>query len=62
MKWTDPARGRIPPVYDAVWMETKCRFVDEDGNDHWMTGAEVVDTQFQLGYRYDDDPDRKSVV
>jgi hypothetical protein len=58
VKWTNPARGRIPPVDDTVWMTTKYRFVDEDGADREMTGAEVLDTQFQLGYRYDDDPPR----
>jgi hypothetical protein len=57
-KWTDPARGRIPPVDDEVWMKTKFTFVDEDGRDRVMTGEEVLDTQFQLGYRYDDDPQR----
>ena len=58
VKWTDPARGRIPPVDDDVWMTTKFTFVDEDGNEQTMSGAEVLDTQFQLGYRYDDDPVR----
>ena len=60
-KWTDPARGRIPPIDDEVWMTTKFTFVDEDGQDRVMTGAEVLDTQFQLGYRYDDDPRGRSV-
>jgi hypothetical protein len=58
MKWTDPSRGRIPPVDDEAWMNTRFTFVDEDGSDRQMTGAEVLDTQFQLGYRYDDDPVR----
>jgi tyrosinase len=58
VKWTDNARGRIPPVDDPVWMNTKCRFFDEDGNAQEMSAAEVLDTQFQLGYRYDDDPPR----
>ena len=39
-------------------MTTRCRFVDEEGVDRELTGAEVLDTQFQLGYRYDDDPPR----
>jgi tyrosinase len=58
VKWTDPARDRIPPVDDDVWMKTKFTFVDENGEDRGMTGADVLDTQFQLGYRYDDDPPR----
>ncbi|MEA2902947.1 MAG: polyphenol oxidase [Alphaproteobacteria bacterium] len=57
-KWTDPTRGRIPPVDDDVWMQTKFTFVDENGEDRVLTGADVLDTQFQLGYRYDDDPPR----
>jgi hypothetical protein len=58
VKWTDPARGRIPPIDDEVWMKTRFAFVDEDGHDRVLTGEEVLDTQFQLGYRYDDDPQR----
>jgi hypothetical protein len=58
VKWTDTARGRNPPVDDPVWMNTKCKFFDEDGNPQEMTAAQVLDTQFQLGYRYDDDPMR----
>jgi hypothetical protein len=57
-KWTDLATGRIPPVDDEVWMTTKFTFVDENGEDRQITGADVLDTQFQLGYRYDDDPVR----
>jgi Common central domain of tyrosinase/Polyphenol oxidase middle domain len=55
VKWTDNARGRIPPVDDPVWMNTKSKFFDENGEMHEMSAAEVLDTQFQLGYRYDDD-------
>jgi Common central domain of tyrosinase/Polyphenol oxidase middle domain len=58
VKWTDNARGRIPPVDDPVWMNTKCRFFDENGNAQEMSAAEVLDTQFDLGYRYADDPPR----
>src|SRR5262249_2444388 len=57
-KWTDPARGHIPPIDDDVWMTTKFTFVDEDGKDVVLTGADVLDNQFQLGYRYDDEPVR----
>jgi hypothetical protein len=60
VRWTDPARGRLPPVDDDVWMKTKFNFVDEDGKDRVLTGEDVLDTQFQLGYRYDDDPVRPS--
>ena len=60
VRWTDPARGRLPPVDDDVWMKTRFNFVDEDGKDRVLTGEDVLDTQFQLGYRYDDDPVRPS--
>jgi tyrosinase len=61
-KWS--ARGGVPPVDDEVWMKTPFTFVDENGDDRVMTGAEVLDTQFQLGYRYDDEerrPERLSM-
>ncbi|MGH6768061.1 MAG: tyrosinase family protein [Xanthobacteraceae bacterium] len=58
VKWTDPERGRVPPVGDEVWMKTAFTFVDENGDDRRMTGADILDTQHQLGYRYDDDPPR----
>jgi Polyphenol oxidase middle domain len=56
VKWT--ARGGVAPVDDDVWMKTPFTFVDENGDDRVMTGADVIDTQVQLGYRYDDDPRR----
>lgn len=56
VKWT--ARGGAAPTDDELWMKTPFRFVDENGDDRMMTGADVLDTQFQLGYRYDDDPRR----
>jgi len=56
VKWS--AGGGVPPVDDDVWMKTPFTFVDENGDDRVMTGADVLDTQHQLGYRYDDDPPR----
>jgi tyrosinase len=57
VKWA--ARGGVAPIDDEQWMKTPFRFVDENGDDRVMTGADVLDTQFQLGYRYDDDPRRE---
>jgi tyrosinase len=57
VKWT--ARGGAAPIDDDVWMKTRFTFVDEDGVDRVMTGADVLDTQMQLNYRYDDDPRRE---
>ena len=59
VKWTDPDRGRIPPVDDDGWMKREFTFVDENGDERSLTGAEIVDCQHQLGYRYDDDPPRE---
>jgi hypothetical protein len=58
VNWTDPGRNRLAPVDDDIWMMHKFRFVDENGADQFLSGADVLDTQFQLGYRYDDDPAR----
>jgi tyrosinase len=44
VRWTDPSRGRIPPIDDDVWMKTRFTFVDEDGQDRVLTGEEVLDT------------------
>jgi Common central domain of tyrosinase/Polyphenol oxidase middle domain len=57
VKWT--ARSGVAPVDDDVWMKSPFTFVDENGDDRVMTGADVLDTQWQLGYRYDDDPRRE---
>ncbi len=56
-KWT--AQGGTAPVDDSLWMTTPFTFVDENGDDRVMTGADVLDTQLQLGYRYDSDPRRE---
>jgi Common central domain of tyrosinase/Polyphenol oxidase middle domain len=58
VKWTDAAR--VPPLNDDVWMKTAFTFIDENGDDRMMTGADILDTQHQLGYRYDDDPPRSA--
>lgn len=57
VKWT--ARGGVAPIDDDIWMKTPFTFVDENGDDRVMTGADVLDTQMQLGYRYDSDPRRE---
>jgi Common central domain of tyrosinase/Polyphenol oxidase middle domain len=56
-QWT--ARGGAAPVDDSVWMKTSFTFVDENGDDRVMSGADVLDTQLQLGYRYDNEPRRE---
>jgi hypothetical protein len=54
-KWSDPALVREPPVLDTYWMNTVFTFVDENGQDVRMSGAHIVDQQFQLRYRYEDE-------
>jgi tyrosinase len=56
VKWA--TRREAAPIDDDVWMKTRFTFIDENGDDRVLTAADVLDTQFQLGYRYDDDPPR----
>jgi tyrosinase len=55
-RWLDQGGGRMNPIDDEVWMGTAFTFFDEDGHRVEMTAREVLFTEVQLGYRYDDDP------
>ncbi|HET9903752.1 MAG TPA: tyrosinase family protein [Xanthobacteraceae bacterium] len=57
-KWIDPARGRDLPTLDPYWMNTAFTFVDEEGREVRMSGAHIVDAQYLLRYRYEDEPPR----
>ena len=59
-KWLDPAQGRELPVLDSYWMNTVFTFVDENAQDVRMSGAHIVDAQFMLRYRYEDEPPRNA--
>ncbi|HSN99632.1 MAG TPA: tyrosinase family protein [Candidatus Nanopelagicales bacterium] len=59
-RWLDLGGGRdFPPRTGAAapWWEAIFVFFDERGEPVQMTGADIVDTVGQLGYRYDDDPE-----
>lgn len=55
-RWLDQKGGRCNPVHDKEWMDRKFEFFDENGKLVEMTTREVLSTEFQLGYRYEDDP------
>jgi len=55
-RWIALGNGRTNPTGDSVWMNHVFTFFDENGNQVNLTGAQVLNTASQLGYRYDDDP------
>jgi tyrosinase-like protein/polyphenol oxidase-like protein len=55
-KWIALGGGRTNPTGDTAWMNQTFTFFDENGAQVNLTGAQVVNTASQLGYRYDDDP------
>jgi tyrosinase len=54
--WLALGGGRSNPTTNDTWMNTAFTFYDENGNKVTLTGADVLDTQNQLGYSYDDLP------
>jgi tyrosinase len=59
VKWINLGGGRRDPVDESQFMERSFTFVDENGQEVTRRVAEFLDTQLQLGYRYDDDPARE---
>lgn len=55
-RWLALGNGRANPTGDNVWMNHVFTFFDENGGQVNLTGAQVLNTVTQLGYRYDDDP------
>jgi len=55
-RWLALGNGRANPTTDTVWMTHAFTFFDETGAQKTLTGAQVLNTVTQLGYRYDDDP------
>ncbi|HUF17833.1 MAG TPA: tyrosinase family protein [Thermoanaerobaculia bacterium] len=55
-RWIALGNGRSNPTADAFWMNHVFTFFDENGAQIPLTGAQILDTVSQLGYRYDDDP------
>jgi hypothetical protein len=54
--WRALGGGRSNPTADDTWMNTAFTFYDENGNKVGLTGTDILDTQNQLGYSYDDLP------
>jgi Common central domain of tyrosinase/Polyphenol oxidase middle domain len=55
-RWIGLGGGRRDPTTNPVWMNTKFTFYDEKAKKVMLAGAEILDTQRQLNYRYDDMP------
>jgi len=55
-RWLALGGGRTNPTADNAWMTQTFTFFDENGAQVSLTGAQILDTVDQLGYRYDDDP------
>jgi tyrosinase len=55
-RWIALGGGRTNPTGDTAWMTQSFTFFDENGAAVSLTGAQIVNTVSQLGYRYDDDP------
>lgn len=53
-RWLALGDGRANPVDDPVWMDTRFDFFDENGAPVQLTASDVLSTQVQLGYVYDD--------
>lgn len=58
VRWIALGEGRANPTDNVDWMTREFTFFDETGSQATLTAAEILDTQFDLGYRYDDDPER----
>lgn len=52
--WLVQGDGRANPTDDA-WATEAFTFFDENGTEVSLTGAEILDTVEDLGYRYDDE-------
>jgi hypothetical protein len=50
--WLLSGGGRVNPTTNSAWMTQTFDFYDEKGATVTLTGAGVVDTATQLGYRY----------
>jgi len=50
--WLKQGGGRSNPLTDNAWKTTKFLFFDENKNQKWMTGCDVLRCADQLGYSY----------
>jgi hypothetical protein len=61
-RWLALVGGRQNPTGNQTWMNTKFTFYDEKANKVTLSGAEVLDIENQLDYRYDDLPQNVPVA
>ncbi len=61
-QWLALGNGRTNPTNDQVWMTTLFEFFNESGNRVTLTGADILNTVTQLGYKYDDQPESSSLI
>jgi len=54
--WLAQGGGRIDPVFDNTWKNTRYTFFDEEGAQVEMTGCEVLRAAQQLHYVYEGEP------
>jgi tyrosinase len=54
--WLAQGGGRIDPVFDSTWKNTKYAFFDEEGAQVEMTGCEILRAAQQLHYVYEGEP------
>lgn len=54
--WLAQGGGRIDPVLDNTWKNTKWTFFDEEGAQVEMTGCEILRAAQQLHYVYEGEP------
>jgi hypothetical protein len=54
--WLAQGGGRIDPVFDNTWKNTKWTFFDEEGAQVEMTGCEILRAAQQLHYVYEGEP------
>ncbi|HEX3580995.1 MAG TPA: tyrosinase family protein [Thermoanaerobaculia bacterium] len=50
--WLKQGGGRTNPLNDGPWKTTKFLFFDENRNEKWMTGCDVLRAALQLQYTY----------
>ncbi|HKF44474.1 MAG TPA: tyrosinase family protein [Thermoanaerobaculia bacterium] len=54
--WLAQGGGRVDPLGDATWKNTKFTFFDENGTQVQLTGCDILRAQDQLGYNYEGEP------
>lgn len=58
--WLAQSGGRVDPVSDTAWTGRRFTFFDENGNQVYMTGCEILRAAEQLQYVYEGEPSQVS--